>query len=47
MSVRCPYCRCCRSPLPETDRKRLSRVAARLTTADAHGHGDYLRTAAR
>ncbi|WP_019057990.1 MarR family winged helix-turn-helix transcriptional regulator [Streptomyces prunicolor] len=34
----------CVEPLPATDRKRLSRMATRIVTADAHDHGIDLRT---
>ncbi|MFE4968968.1 MarR family winged helix-turn-helix transcriptional regulator [Streptomyces sp. NPDC056660] len=34
----------CVEPLPEADRKRLSRIASRIVTADAHGRGIDLRT---
>ncbi|WP_329315827.1 MarR family winged helix-turn-helix transcriptional regulator [Streptomyces sp. NBC_01262] len=34
-------------PLPETDRKRLSRMATRIVTADAQVRGIDLRTAPR
>lgn len=32
------------APLPEPDRKRLSQLATRIVTADAHGRGIDLRT---
>ncbi|MFE2431663.1 MarR family winged helix-turn-helix transcriptional regulator [Streptomyces sp. NPDC059373] len=32
------------APLPETDRKRLSQMATRIVTVDAHGRGIDLRT---
>ncbi|MGW3564038.1 MarR family winged helix-turn-helix transcriptional regulator [Streptomyces sp. NPDC000941] len=32
------------APLPESDRKRLSQLATRIVTADAHGRGVDLRT---
>jgi DNA-binding MarR family transcriptional regulator len=32
------------APLPETDRKRLSQLATRIVTADAHGRGIDLHT---
>jgi DNA-binding MarR family transcriptional regulator len=35
----------CVEPLPETDRKRLSRMATRIVTADAQVRGIDLRTA--
>jgi DNA-binding MarR family transcriptional regulator len=35
------------APLTETDRKRLSRLATRIVTADAHGRGIDLRTTPR
>jgi DNA-binding MarR family transcriptional regulator len=34
----------CVEPLPATDRKRLSRMATRIVTADAHDRGIDLRT---
>ncbi|WP_019068951.1 MarR family winged helix-turn-helix transcriptional regulator [Streptomyces hokutonensis] len=34
----------CVEPLPEADRKRLSRMATRIVTADAHDRGVDLRT---
>lgn len=34
----------CAEPLPEADRKRLSRMATRIVTADAQGRGIDLRT---
>ncbi|MFD4554986.1 MarR family winged helix-turn-helix transcriptional regulator [Streptomyces sp. NPDC058469] len=34
----------CVEPLPGTDRKRLSRMATRIVTADAHNRGIDLRT---
>jgi DNA-binding MarR family transcriptional regulator len=34
----------CVAPLPATDRKRLSRMATRIVTADAHDRGIDLRT---
>ncbi|MFG2780153.1 MarR family winged helix-turn-helix transcriptional regulator [Streptomyces prunicolor] len=34
----------CVEPLPATDRKRLSRMATRIVTADAHVRGIDLRT---
>ena len=34
----------CVEPLPGTDRKRLSRMATRIVTADAHDRGIDLRT---
>ncbi|MGW3645795.1 MarR family winged helix-turn-helix transcriptional regulator [Streptomyces sp. NPDC000878] len=37
----------CVAPLPETDRKRLSRMATRIVTADAHLRGIDLRTTPR
>ncbi|MEU5023864.1 MarR family winged helix-turn-helix transcriptional regulator [Streptomyces milbemycinicus] len=35
------------APLPESDRKRLSQLATRIVTADAHGRGVDLRTTPR
>ncbi|MEV8543304.1 MarR family transcriptional regulator [Streptomyces sp. NPDC051572] len=37
----------CAEPLPATDRKRLSRMATRIVTADAHDRGIDLRTGPR
>ncbi|MER5511942.1 MarR family transcriptional regulator [Streptomyces sp. NPDC002766] len=35
------------APLPETDRRLLSRMATRIVTAEAHGRGIDLRTTPR
>jgi MarR family transcriptional regulator, lower aerobic nicotinate degradation pathway regulator len=37
----------CVAPLPEADRKRLSRIATRIVTVDAHDRGIDPRTTPR